>query len=61
MENKWLIDKLGCANLDNVEVPNCHLLMVKGLWKYVDGSEVLLEDVNEANRTKVRDESQKAF
>ena len=38
-----------------------HLLMAKGLWKYVDGSEVLKEDANEATRTKFRDESQKAI
>ena len=38
-----------------------HLLMAKGLWKYVDGSEILPEDANEATRTKFRDESQKAI
>ena len=32
-----------------------YLLMAKGLWKYVDGSEVLSEDANEANRTTFHD------
>lgn len=35
--------------------------MVKGLWKYADGSEVLAEDMSEATRTKFRVESQKAI
>lgn len=35
--------------------------MAKGIWKYVDGLEVLAEDANEASRTKFREESQKAI
>ena len=35
--------------------------MAKGLWKYVDGCEVLAEDMSEATRTKFCDELQKAI
>ena len=38
-----------------------HLLMAKGLWKYVDGSETLGEDATEAACTKFREESQKTI
>ena len=38
-----------------------HLLMAKGLWKYVDGSETFGEDATEAARTKFREESQKTI
>lgn len=38
-----------------------HLLLAKGLWKYVDGSEVLAEDADDGTRTQYREKSQKAF
>ena len=38
-----------------------HLLMAKGLWKYVDGSEVLREDADTTARAKYSEESQKAI
>jgi hypothetical protein len=38
-----------------------HLLLAKGLWKYVNGTEVLAEDANEATREDFRKKSQKAF
>ena len=61
MEEKWSIDKLGPSNWITWKFQIRHLLMAKGLWKYVDGSEVLVEDMSEATRTKFRDESQKAI
>ena len=38
-----------------------HLLLAKGLWNYVDGTEVLAEDANEATREDFRKKSQRAF
>ena len=38
-----------------------HLLMAKGLWKYVDGSAVLAENAAEGVADKFRTEQQKAF
>ena len=61
MEEKWLINKLGCANWITCKFQSCHLLMAKGLLKYVDASEVLPEDVSVATRTKFHDKSQKTF
>ena len=61
MEGKWSIDRLSTANWITWKFQMRHILMAKGLWKYVDGSEVLPEDANEATRTKFREESQKAI
>ena len=38
-----------------------HLLMVKGLWKYVDGSETLGDNATDAACTKFREELQKTI
>ena len=38
-----------------------HLLLAKGLWKYVDGSIVLAEDTDERTRTEYYEKSQKAL
>ena len=38
-----------------------HLLLAKGLWKYVDGSVVLPEDATAEQRARHQSESQKAF
>ena len=60
MEEKWLIDKLGSCNWITWKFQVRHLLMVKDLWKYVDGSEVLAADATELVRTDYRVKSQKA-
>ena len=39
----------------------CHLLMAKGLWKFVDGSAVLAEDASGNDREKILAEQQKAL
>ena len=39
----------------------CHLLMAKGLWKYVDGLEVLAEDATDRARAEFHEKSQKAL
>ena len=61
MEEKWTIDKLDSSNWITWKFQMRHLLTVKGLWKYVDGSETLGEDATEAVRTKFREESQKTI
>ena len=38
-----------------------HLLMAKGLWKYIDGSAVLAENAAEGVADKFRTEQQKAL
>ena len=38
-----------------------HLLLAKGLWGYVDGTEILAEDATAAVQAEFRKKSQKAF
>ena len=61
MDEKWSIDKLDSANWITWKFQMRHLLLAKGLWTYVDGSEVLAEDASEAARTAYREKSQKAL
>ena len=56
-----MIDKLDSSNWITWKFQMRHLLVAKGLWKYVDGSETLREDTTEAARTKFREESQKTM
>ena len=41
MEEKWSIEKLDGSNWNTWKFQMKHLLMAKGLWNLVDGSEVL--------------------
>ena len=59
MEEKWTFDKLDSSNWITWKFQMRHLLMAKGLWKYVDGSETLAGDAAEAVRTKFHQEPQK--
>ena len=62
MEDKWTIDKLdGSQNWITWKFQLKHLLLAKGLWKYVDGSAVLAEGATAEQRAKHQSESQKAF
>ena len=61
MEDKWTIDKLDGSNWITWKFQLKHLLLAKGLWKYVDGSAVLADDATAEQRAKHRSESQKAF
>ena len=38
MEEKWSVDKLDGGNWITWKFQMRHLLLAKGLWKYVDGS-----------------------
>ena len=59
MEEKWSIDKLDNANWITWKFRMCHLLLEKGLWKYVDGFTVLAEDADERIPTESYEKSQK--
>ena len=61
MEDKWTIDKLDGANWITWKFQLKHLLLAKGLWKYVDGSAVLPHDPTAEQQAKYRSESQRAF
>lgn len=61
-EDKWTVDKLdGSQNWITWKFQLKHLLLAKGLWKYVDGSAVLAESATAEQRAKHQSESQKAF
>ena len=46
VENKWLIDKLDSTNWTAWKVQMRHMLLAKGLWGFVDGTEELDEEAN---------------
>ena len=60
MDEKWSIDKLDNFNWIT-KFQMRHLLLAKGLWKYVDGSEELAEDADARAITEYREKSQKAL
>ena len=61
MEEKWSIDKQEGSNWDTWKFQMKHLLMVKGIWGLVDGSEVLAHDATAATQALYRSRLQKAF
>lgn len=61
MEEKWSVDKLDNGNWMTWKFQMRHLLLAKGLWKYVDGSEVLAGDADDRARTEYLEKSQKAL
>jgi hypothetical protein len=61
MEEKWSIDKLDASNWMTWKFQMRHLLLAKGLWGQVDGSEVLAPGANEQARDTFRLKEQKAF
>ena len=61
VDEKWSIDKLDTANWMTCKFQMRHLLLAKGLWGYVDGSEVLADEANAATRADFLKKSQKAF
>ena len=61
MDEKWSIEKLDGSNWITWKFQSRHLLMAKGLWKFVDGSAVLAEDPTREEREKFQAEQQKAF
>ena len=61
MEEKWSIEKLDGSNWNTCKFQMKHLLMAKGLWGLVDGSEVLANEASAAVEALFRSRLQKAF
>ena len=61
MGDKWFVDRLDGSNWITWKFQMKHLLLGKGLWKYIDGSAVLAESATEEQRSKFKTEFQKAF
>ena len=61
MEEKWSIDKLDGSNWNTWKFQMKHLLMAKGIWGLVDGSEVLAHDAMPAAQALYWSRLQKAF
>ena len=60
-DEKWTVDKLDDYNWMTWKFQMCHLLLAKGLWGYVDGTEKLAEDATAAVWTEFLKKSQKAL
>ena len=60
-DEKWVIDKLDDSNWTTWKFQMKHLLLAKGVWEVVDGTEELAEDATAAARAEFLKKSQKAF
>lgn len=60
-DEKWSIDKLESSNWTTWKFQMRHLLLARGLWSHVDGTEVLREGATAAQRAEFKKQSQKAF
>ena len=61
MEEKWSIEKLDGSNWNSWKFQMKHLLMAKGLWNLVDGSEVLVSKATAAVAALFQSRIHKAF
>ena len=61
IDEKWSIEKLDNSNWTTWKFQMLHLLLAKGLWGHVDGTEVLAEDANAQAQAEFRKKSQRAF
>ena len=65
MLSRWqvqrYVDKLESSNWTTWKFHMQHLLLAKGLWGYVDGTEVLAEDAKPQVRSEFKKRAQKAF
>ena len=61
MDEKWTMDKLNGSNWTTWKFQMRHLLLAKGLWGYVDGTEQLPGNANAQTRTEFQKKSQRAF
>ena len=61
IDEKWSIEKLDSSNWTTWKFQMRHLLLAKGLWGHVDGTEVLAEDANAQAQAEFRKKSQRAF
>ena len=60
-DEKWSIEKLDGSNWTTWKFQMRHLLLAKGLWGYVDGTEVLGEGATAQVHAEFQKKSQKAF
>ena len=61
MEEKWSVDKLDSKNWMTWKFQIRHLLLGKGLWGFVDGTEELPEDPSAQIREEFKKKEQRAF
>ena len=61
MEEKWSIEKLNGSNWNTWKFQMKHLLMAKGLWSLIDGSEVLASEASAAAEALFQSQLHKAF
>ncbi|CAB4036919.1 Hypothetical predicted protein, partial [Paramuricea clavata] len=61
MEGKWSIDKLDGSNWSTWKFQMKHLLLAKGLWGFVDGSEELAGSAPGETAAQFRSKAQRAF
>ena len=61
MEEKWTVDKLGDSNWSTWKFQVRHLLLAKGLWGHVDGSDVLAGEASDAVRAEFKQKAERAF
>ena len=59
--DKWSIDKLHSSNWITWKFQIKHLLLVKDLWGFIDGTEVLQDEALTQRRVEFNKRSQKAF
>ena len=61
MDERWSIDKLDGNNWSTWKFQLKHMLLAKGLWGLIDGSEILESGAKEERRAEFRQKSQRAF
>ena len=60
-DEKWRVDKLDGSNWTTWKFQMRHLLLAKGLWRLVDGTDELAEGASDVATREFRQEAQKAF
>ncbi|CAB3979998.1 Hypothetical predicted protein [Paramuricea clavata] len=61
MEEKWSIDKLDGSNWSTWKFQMKHLLLAKGLWGFVDGSEEVAGSASGETAAQFCSKAQRAF
>ena len=61
VDKKWTVDKLDGSNWTTWKFQMKHLLLARGVWGVVDGSDILADGANAQARTDYRKRTQKAF
>ena len=61
VDEKWVMDKLEGSNWATWKFQMRYLLLAKGLWNVVDGTEVLADDATAQARAEFAKKSQRVF